>query len=71
MLPLEILSQFLRNLADQIEQKTATEGDLQLATEHYLAHHFALSKPLTEEEATKYMALGWYIYSSQNTEQDN
>lgn len=63
MLPLEDLVNFLRKIADQIEQGTLPENQIQFATEHFLAHTFSLSKPLPEEEAKKYLALGWYIYT--------
>lgn len=69
MLPLENLSTFLRNIADQIDKGIISETHLQVATEHYVSHLFSNSEKIDEDLAKKYLAMGWYIY--QQTEKKN
>lgn len=58
------LPQFLRNIADQVENNTIKEDELRKLSEFYMSYLFSDKIPSTpEKDYMKFLILGWYIYN--------
>ena len=58
------LPQFLRNIADQVENNTIKEDELRKLSEFYMSYWFSDKIPSTpEKDYMKLLILGWYIYN--------
>lgn len=57
------LQTFLRKLADDIEQKTLTEKQLQTVGEFYISYiNPENPENNLEKDWKKYLTMGWYVY---------
>jgi len=58
----KVLIDFLRNLANSIENNDIDDEHLKTAGEIYMKHKFNQNSDHEESKIAKYISLGWYIY---------
>ena len=55
--------EFLRKIADSVENKTVDEKSLEILIECYMKYKNSYNlEEKDEEEIKKYLFMGWYIY---------
>jgi hypothetical protein len=60
-----VLSTFLRGLADSIDKNKLTESNVQRISEFYMSYLFLNKvKQRSEKEFQKFLFLGWYVYKN-------
>lgn len=60
-----VLSTFLRVLADSIDKNKLSKSNLQKISEFYMSYLFLNKvKKSSEKEFQKFLFLGWYVYKN-------
>jgi len=59
----KLLPQFLRALADKIDNNQLTPEQSKMVGEFFMSYLFKEDTELLDDDLTKFLVLGWYIYT--------
>ena len=60
---IERISDFLREIADKMDNNELSEVEQRRVSEFYMRYKFQREVETEDEQLEKYLSLGWYVYT--------